>query len=548
MALFPDWDSIPLTKVITEEDLYNAVYVDYKIKRRTNLTANSKRACVASKVFPYTFTSDPLDRTSSASNRLLTRYTSSNAPVIAITDITPSVTYKLSSGKILLANSTPFKPTTESANNTVGSLLRFNPNGTLDTTFKNNNVLMYSSFVSSAKVFDMVELPNGNIVIVGRFNSVQDVYITNTTIHAASNKPTPIGFALFDANGNYLDSSPLNLHTGINNDFLIPQTSPALSMRCILADSTNIYIGGRFKGISVFNGTSSTNYDVNCFVSFNISTGQLNTTLRNNFLGVTHDLWFYTNNNDDIPRINTMVFDGSGNILMGGVFDRINKGSNYGQAIEPCNAIIKISNTGIKVTSFAQPYLGDPPSWKNTEVYDMKKDDFGNIYFAGFFDRINTIVRSGIGFMDSNGGTNYLFNLTGQGFIDNETSDSFIWGVIYAIAVTSDGVICQGWMNKFNSSTQNCSGTTLITNSGNVASYWGYNGNGVNINHSSISISKTEIKNHILKYSNGEYYFSIELGLNVKTNGNIISSDTVNPRRWMYSVKTDAYGNIDKLW
>jgi hypothetical protein len=544
------WASIAFNKVITEEELYNAVYVTHEIKRKTNFTTSSKLGNISSRVFPLTFTSDPLDRSGSEPNRLLTKYTNTTAnDVIVISDIVTTAMYKLSSGKILVGNANPHQATTLSPNKTIGSLLRFNANGTLDTTFNNNNVLGLGNGV----IRDMVELPNGNIIIVGKFGSVQQNF-RGMSVSDPTNQRTPVGFAKFDSNGNYLPTDPFNLHIGLNNDFIVPAPtgiSAYVHAACVISNGTNIYIGGRFKGVNVFDGTTDTNLNVDCLVSFNILSGQINVFFRANLLGISHDLWFFTNNSTDLPRINTMLFDNSGNIIMAGVFDRINKGSNFSQAIEPCNAIIKISASGIKSTTFSQPYLGDRVGGYNTEVYDMKKDDSGNIYFAGYFDKINSISRYSIGMMDNNGGTNYAFNLTGIGFTNNTLAENF--NPVTAIAITSAGVICQGYFTNFNSPAQNCANTTLITSSGQIATYWELGGSGINtFPEIGGSAWMTEPRgwpvDKIFKYSNGEYYFSLNRINEIKVYTNTISSSSIKPSRWLHSIKTDSQGIIDKLW
>ena len=300
----------------------------------------------------------------------------------------------------------------------VNNLIRLNSNGSLDNTFDYNGSHGYGQTI------DVIKFDNlNNLVIGGRFNSYKEpnaLYSLKTY-----NAKTNTSF-----NPNY------GISAGVLNN---------LSTRSILKSKTNnIYIGGYFEYYSLLNssyraiGLLGLNMDGSPNPAISVSTGA-NNTVNNIFEDNLGKLFimggFTTYKGVSVPRIvkinpdasidntfnraglqlafyNTMDFDSSNNIYLGGDFTTFSGSTN--------NRIIKLTSTGYKDNSF------DNSIGFNSFTNKILVDNYGKILVGGVFTTYKGVSANRIIRLNTDGSIDNTFNY-GTGF-DSTVNNMEMWG------------------------------------------------------------------------------------------------------------------------
>lgn len=310
---------------------------------------------------------------------------------------------------------------------------RYNSDFTLDETF---NAPLFSSG-SGGFVRDAVEQPDGKLVIVGHF----------TTINGTS-----VGrIARLNSDGS-LDDSSFNFEgVGFNNHAFVLK---------ILSDGS-LLVGGQFN---TYNGTS-----VSKLVKLN-SDGSLNTTFSENVVLSGHvfaihilssggiyvggDFTDLTNriiklNGDgtvdlafDVGvgfdgRVSGIEVDAAGRVIVGGWFGQYN-GS-------PCNrGIVRLNTDGTLDSGFQTE--GDGLNYTSGVVQCLAIQSDGKIVVGGWFNEYNSNRQGHIIRLNSDGTKDSNFVTTGYGFGDDGPYEG---QRVQDILLNNNKIICVGSLYNY---------------------------------------------------------------------------------------------------
>jgi uncharacterized delta-60 repeat protein len=322
-------------------------------------------------------------------------------------------------GKILVAlevsrNSVPV---------TVSKIIRYNSNGTIDTSFNIANVLFY--------IYDMAIQTDGKILIAGNFYDLNNTTIgyvarlnnngtTDTTFNNGGNTANSIVrcFAL-QSDGKIIIAGSFTSYNGVAVNKCIRlnvngsiDTSfnagivPTAIFSIVVTNTNKIILGGEF---TTFNGVN-----VNRLV-------QLNTN-------GTLDTGFISNIGSGFNAIVTSLFlQLDGKILVSGSFTIFD-----GYSV---NRILRLLPSGLLDTNFNNLPIA------NNQVNSINIDADGKILIGGIFTSANGTSGNRFARLDSNGYLDNTLNI-GSGF-DNS---------VRSIAIQNDGrIIACGAFNNYKS-------------------------------------------------------------------------------------------------
>ena len=308
-------------------------------------------------------------------------------------------------GKILVGG---LFTTAGAANATYGRIARFNPDGSLDTSFTNPAL---DSFVNAIAL-----QPDGKIVVGGGFTSANSItyrravrLLSDGTVDTSFADPNfdnyvsdiairddgkiIFGGAFTTANGNaYARVARVNSNGTVDTGFTNPAVGDVVS-RVKIASDGKLLITGGFNAV----GSPPQTYNRLARLSEN---GPVDTTFVNPAL----------NNNTT-----ALTIQPDGKILVGGTFTSL-----VGPATR--TRLARLNSDGSLDTSFVDPVL-------NAQPYAMAVQNDGKIIVGGAFTTVGL----------TNTPYDYLVRLTSTGQIDTSFSNPKLNLYVQSIALQSNG-------------------------------------------------------------------------------------------------------------